>query len=89
MQKPYLSSSNYILKMSNYQKDGHWEEIWNALYYYFLYDKENEIKKTQMARNLVIWSKKSTIEKKKIKESANKIIRELTEDSLTPIDKMD
>ncbi len=88
MQKPYLSSSNYILKMSNYQKDGHWEEIWNALYYYFLYDKENEIKKTQMARNLVIWSKKSTIEKKKIKESANKIIRELTENSLTPIDKM-
>jgi len=54
----------------------------------FLYDKENEIKKTQMARNLVIWSKKSTIEKEKIKESANKIIRELTENSLTPIDKM-
>ena len=89
MQKPYLSSSNYILKMSNYQKDGHWEEIWNALYYYFLYDKENEIKKTQMARNLVIWKKKSAIEKKKIKELANKIIRELTEDSLPPMDKMD
>jgi len=89
MQKPYLSSSNYILKMSNYQKDGQWEEIWDTLYYYFLFDKEKEIKKTQMARNLVIWSKKSAVEKKKIIEFAHKIIRELTEDSLPPMDKMD
>lgn len=28
MKRPYLSSSNYILKMSNYKKDGKWDEDW-------------------------------------------------------------
>jgi len=33
--KPYISSSNYILKMSKYKKDS-WCEIWDALYWRFL-----------------------------------------------------
>lgn len=33
--KPYLSSSNYILKMSNYPK-GEWTEIWDGLFWRFL-----------------------------------------------------
>lgn len=28
MKRPYLSSSNYILKMSNYKKDGKWDLLW-------------------------------------------------------------
>ena len=28
MKRPYLSSSNYLLKMSNYKKDGKWDTIW-------------------------------------------------------------
>lgn len=28
MKRPYLSSSNYLLKMSNYKKDGKWDIIW-------------------------------------------------------------
>ncbi len=28
MKRPYLSSSNYLLKMSNYKKDGKWDVIW-------------------------------------------------------------
>ncbi len=39
MSKPYISSSNYILKMTNYKKDGHWNIIWDALYHKFLKDK--------------------------------------------------
>jgi len=35
MQKPYISSSNYILKMSNYKK-GKWSEEWDKLYHLFL-----------------------------------------------------
>lgn len=31
MRRPYISSSNYILKMSNYKK-GEWSEIWDDLY---------------------------------------------------------
>ena len=33
--KPYISSSNYILKMSNYSK-GDWCEIWDGLYWRFI-----------------------------------------------------
>ena len=28
MKRPYLSSSNYLLKMSNYKKDGKWDIDW-------------------------------------------------------------
>ena len=27
--KTILSTSNYILKMSDYKKDGHWNEVWD------------------------------------------------------------
>jgi deoxyribodipyrimidine photolyase-related protein len=41
MRKPYITSSNYILKMSNYKK-GEWSEKWNQLYHNFL--KKNKKK---------------------------------------------
>ena len=41
MRKPYISSSNYILKMSNYKK-GEWSDIWNEKYKNFL--KKNKKK---------------------------------------------
>jgi deoxyribodipyrimidine photolyase-related protein len=34
--KPYISSSNYILKMSNHKK-GPWQEIWDALFWRFMH----------------------------------------------------
>jgi deoxyribodipyrimidine photolyase-related protein len=33
--KPYVSSSNYILKMSDYKKD-HWNDLWDGLFWRFL-----------------------------------------------------
>ena len=39
--RPYFSSSNYILKMSNFKK-GKWCEIWDALYYSFI-NKHKEL----------------------------------------------
>jgi deoxyribodipyrimidine photolyase-related protein len=38
--KPYLSGSNYILKMSDYPK-GPWCEIWDALFWCFIADHED------------------------------------------------
>ncbi|MFM8178765.1 MAG: hypothetical protein ACKOAG_06230 [Candidatus Kapaibacterium sp.] len=34
--KPYISGSNYILKMSSYPK-GDWCAVWDALFWRFLY----------------------------------------------------
>jgi deoxyribodipyrimidine photolyase-related protein len=41
MTKPYLSTSNYIIKMTTYKKDGHWDKVWDALYHDFLRTKPN------------------------------------------------
>lgn len=40
--KPYISSSNYVLKMSHYSKDTVWEKDWNSKYYAFL-EKHQDI----------------------------------------------
>jgi deoxyribodipyrimidine photolyase-related protein len=34
--KPYISGSNYLMKMSNYQ-NGSWQKIWDALFWRFIY----------------------------------------------------
>lgn len=39
MSKPYLSTSNYIIKMTNYKKDAYWDKVWDSLYHKFLKDK--------------------------------------------------
>ncbi|MDX1628137.1 MAG: cryptochrome/photolyase family protein [Fulvivirga sp.] len=44
--KPYISSSNYIRKMSNYGK-GDWCEVWDALYWRFIKVHEEEFGKNQ------------------------------------------
>ena len=34
--KPYISGSNYIMKMSNYQK-GEWQAVWDGLFWRFMH----------------------------------------------------
>ena len=41
--KPYISSSNYIKKMSNY-KSGEWDKIWDGLYWNFISKNSNFFK---------------------------------------------
>lgn len=36
--KPYVSSSNYILKMSDFKK-GEWSELWDALFWRFVHEQ--------------------------------------------------
>ena len=40
--KPYISSSNYILKMSDYKKEP-WCEIWDGLFWRFLHKNKEKI----------------------------------------------
>lgn len=47
--KPYISGSNYLMKMSDYKK-GPWCEIWDALYWRFIYlHKEFFLKNPRMS----------------------------------------
>ncbi|MBD3790039.1 MAG: cryptochrome/photolyase family protein [Campylobacterales bacterium] len=41
--KPYVSGSNYLLKMSDYPK-GEWCKIWDALYWRFIYVHQEQFK---------------------------------------------
>ena len=77
MRKPYISSDNYILNMSNYQKD-EWCKIWKSLYYNFLSSHENELKKTPYIRNLSHWKKMSKKDQDEILKLSKKTIKDLT-----------
>ncbi len=80
MTRPYFSSSNYILKMSDYkEKEGEkiklgkeeyeWTEVWDALYYRFISRNREMLKKIYaVARNVAHWDKKS-------KEEQNKLLK--------------
>jgi len=50
--KPYISSSNYILKMSNYKK-GKWCEIWDALFWNFMNNQRDFFAKNPRMRMLI------------------------------------
>lgn len=66
MRKPYISTDNYILTMSNYPKKNDWGEIWKSLYYNFLEKHGKILLKTPYGRNLATWNKKSKKEKDEI-----------------------
>jgi len=44
MTRPYISSSNYIKKMSDYKKED-WFNNWDALYWFFIYTHKELLKK--------------------------------------------
>ncbi|QSE98161.1 cryptochrome/photolyase family protein [Fulvivirga lutea] len=44
--KPYVSSSNYILKMSDYTK-GAWCKVWDGLYWHFIHKHQEQFSENQ------------------------------------------
>ena len=66
--KPYISGSNYILKMSNYKR-GDWCDIWDSLFWRFV-NKNNDFfsKNFRMKMLLNIYSKKSSQEKERLEQ---------------------
>jgi deoxyribodipyrimidine photolyase-related protein len=78
MTRPYFSSSNYIIKMSDYtpksgdklELDGDtytWADIWTALYYNFIHINKNYLKKNySLASSVSHWADKSSKDKKQL-----------------------
>lgn len=57
--KPYISSSNYILKMSNYKKND-WSKIWDSLFWSFIKKHEKKLIKIPRMRFIMSILKKKT-----------------------------
>lgn len=68
--KPYISSSNYILKMSNYKK-GDWCIIWDSLFWRFMNKHRNKfVKNPRMNMLMRNFDSKNKEEKKIIEKTA-------------------
>jgi deoxyribodipyrimidine photolyase-related protein len=75
--KPYISSSNYILKMSNYKKC-EWQNIWDALFWRFLDVNRSFFNKNIRMRMLINTFDKFPSEKKvSIHETADNYLLSL------------
>lgn len=76
--KPYIASSNYILKMSNYKKDGLWDKVWDALYWEFINKHKVIIKKNpRLSIQIKYYNNKTSEEKKEYKKTKNDIIKKI------------
>lgn len=76
--KPYVTSSNYVLKMSNYQR-GPWCDVWDALYYEFWkkhYKKLKGVRQAQFAMGNL--SRKSKQQQQDMSRIARQFIRKVT-----------
>jgi deoxyribodipyrimidine photolyase-related protein len=75
--KPYISSSKYILNMSNYEK-GEWCNIWDALYYRFLHKNYELLKKNpRMGLMLSNYKKKDKKELDKYLKISEEFIKKI------------
>ena len=77
MRKPYLSSGNYILKMSNFPK-GSWVKVWKALFYNFLVQHEDKLSKTPYMRNLGYFKGLAKPKQAELLSLANEFIEKVT-----------
>lgn len=63
--KPYFSGSNYITKMSNYQKKKEpWQEIWDGLYWRFIHEHRQFFQQNPRLGMMVITFDKMSEQKK-------------------------
>lgn len=77
MNKPYFSSSNYILNMSDYKRED-WCKIWDSLYYNFINTHQKILKKNySWARHVSFWNKKKSKEKLEILKISKNYIKNL------------
>ena len=75
--KPYISSSNYILKMSNYKK-GDWCKIWDSLFWNFM-DKQRDffVKNPRMRMLISSFDKMEETKKITLLETADNYLKSL------------
>lgn len=63
--KPYISGSNYLMKMSDYEK-GDWQQIWDGLFWRFMHVHRNFFLKNPRLGMLVNTYDKMTTEKQQL-----------------------
>ena len=75
--KPYISSSNYIIKMSDYKK-GEWSDIWDGLFWSFMDKQRDFFKKNPRMRMLISsFDKMDSLKKAKLLMDAHNFLIEL------------
>jgi len=76
--KPYLSGSNYIKKMSNYS-NGHWQEIWDGLFWRFMTVHQHTFKSNpRMSMLLKTWERMSEEKRQNHLNNAEDFLNNLT-----------
>jgi len=76
--KPYISGSNYILKMSDYKK-GEWSEVWDALFWRFIGKNASFFTKNpRMSMMAKTFEKMDSAKKTKLIALAETFMREKT-----------
>jgi deoxyribodipyrimidine photolyase-related protein len=89
MRKPYLSGSNYLLKMMGQTKTNTatmypachgfvWTELWDALFYRFIVKKQKQLQGTPYIRLISAWRKKSVTDKRRHSDILLKFYPHLT-----------
>ncbi|CAN5709441.1 cryptochrome/photolyase family protein [soil metagenome] len=63
--KPYISGSNYLMKMSDYEK-GSWQQVWDGLFWRFMHVHRNFFMKNPRLGMLVNTFDKMTSEKQNV-----------------------
>jgi len=72
--KPYISGSNYIIKMSDYKK-GEWSAIWDALFWRFMIKHENFFNNNYRMKMLITqFHKRDPFIKNELFETAEKFL---------------
>ena len=77
--KPYISSSNYLMKMSDYKK-GDWQKIWDALFWRFMHIQRDFFEKNPRLNMLInTYDKMSAEKRNNYLETADKFLEKLEE----------
>jgi deoxyribodipyrimidine photolyase-related protein len=73
--KPYISGSNYIFKMSDYKK-ATWAEDWDGLYWSFVDDYRDIIKRNyRMQMVVTLYDKFDADKKQRLRRAADKYLQ--------------
>lgn len=79
--KPYISGSNYLMKMSNFEK-GKWQEIWDALFWRFMWVHRDFFKQNpRLGMLLNTWDKMPDDKKQNHLSIANKYLASLDKEN--------
>ena len=75
--KPYISGSNYLMKMSDYEK-GNWQQIWDGLFWRFMHvHRQFFLKNPRLGMLIKTFDKLSTEKQQTHLQNANKFLNQL------------